>query len=76
MRLTITGEYSYFKLPEKLIKDATGHYTEFDIYTTFNLTNNLGAQAGYRKSDVGVSVTNVHGSAKLSGLYFGGVMRF
>jgi len=73
---SVTAEYTYFKLPASLIKDTDAHYTEYDIYTTFNVTNNLGAQAGDRKSDVGVSVTAVHGSATLSGLYFGGVVRF
>lgn len=73
---SVTGEYTYFKLPASLIKDAAGHYTEFDIYTTFNLTNNLGAQAGYRKVNIGVTVSNVFGSAKLNGPYVGGVVRF
>ena len=73
---SITGEYTYFKLPANLVKNTIGHYTEYDVYTTFNVTNNLGAQAGYRKVDVGVSVTNVQGTAVLSGPYFGGVVRF
>ncbi|MCX6539056.1 MAG: YfaZ family outer membrane protein [Acidobacteria bacterium] len=73
---SITGEYTYFKLPSSLVKDTIAHYTEYDFYTTFNVTNNLGAQAGYRKINIGVTVTNVHGSAMLSGPYFGGVVRF
>ena len=73
---SVTGEYTYFKLPSSLIKDVSGHYTEYDVYATFNLTNNVGAQAGYRKIDVGVTATNVSGSAILKGPYFGGVLRF
>ncbi|MEI6669308.1 MAG: hypothetical protein WCP29_14235 [Acidobacteriota bacterium] len=74
--ISITGEYTYFKLPTSVVKDITGHYTEYDVYSTINVTNNLGAQAGIRKIDVGVSVTNVTGSAAFSGPYFGGVVRF
>lgn len=74
--VSITAEYSYFKLPSSLIKDTTAHYTEYDIYATYNLTNNLGVQGGYRKIDIGVAVTNVTGAAKLSGMHFGGVVRF
>jgi len=73
---SITAEYTYFKLPSSLFKDTTAHYTEYDVFATLNVTNNLGAQAGYRKIDVGVTVTNVSGAAKLSGPYFGGVLRF
>lgn len=73
---SITAEYMYFKLPSKLIEDTRGHYNEYDVYATYNVTNNVGAQIGYRKIDVGVTHINVDGSAKLSGLYFGGVVRF
>lgn len=75
-RFSVTGEYTVFKLPASLLKDVNAHYTEFDIYGTYNVTNNFGAQAGYRKIDASVSVTNVSGSAKLTGPYFGGVVRF
>jgi hypothetical protein len=79
--LSVTGEYSYFKLPSSLIKDTTAHYTEYDICATYNVTDNFGAQAGYRKIDVAVTVDNVknsavQGAAMLNGLYFGGVVRF
>jgi hypothetical protein len=78
---SVTGEYSIFKLPSSILKDVDAHYTEFDVYATYNLTNNIGAQVGYRNIDVGVTVDNVkdstvHGAAKLNGLYFGGVLRF
>lgn len=73
---SVTGEYTFFKLPSSVFKDIDAHYTEYDIFAAFNFTNNVGAQAGYRKIDVGVTVTNVHGSATLSGPYFGGVVRF
>lgn len=73
---SVTGEYTIFKLPGNVFKDIDAHYTEFDIYATYNFTNNFGAQAGYRRIDVWVTVTNVHGSALLSGPYFGGVARF
>jgi len=73
---SVTGEYTVFKMPGNLFKDLDAHYTEFDVYGTYNFTNNFGAQAGYRRIDVWFSETNVHGSALLDGLYFGGVARF
>jgi len=84
--LSVTAEYTYFKLPSKLVKNTDAHYTEYDIYATYNITKNIGAQAGYRKIDIGVTVDNlqaagvnaaaVQGAAKLKGPYFGAVVRF
>jgi hypothetical protein len=35
-------------LPDKLIRDSSGHYIDVDIYGTINFTNDFGAQIGYR----------------------------
>ena len=74
--LSITGEYSYFQMPSFIAKNIKGSYTEFDVYATYNITNNVGAQAGFRKIDVHVDVDPVFGQSLQSGTYFGGVVRF
>jgi hypothetical protein len=74
--ISITVDISGFKLPEKLIKDSTGHYIDVDVYGTLNFTNNFGAQFGYRSFDVGYVVTHDTGSFKLKGLYLGAVARY
>ena len=74
--ISVTVDISGFKLPEKLIKDSTGHYIDVDVYGTLNFTKNFGAQFGYRSFDVGYVVTHDTGSFKLKGLYLGAVARY
>lgn len=74
--ISITGEVTGFKLPENLIKDATGHYVDVDFYGTINFTENIGAQMGYRSFDLGYLVKTDTGNFKLKGLYFGVVARY
>jgi hypothetical protein len=73
---SVTGEVAYFKLPETLIKDVRGHYIDWDVSATWNLTNNFGAVGGYRKIDVEMNGTTVRGAAVFTGVYFGGVVRY
>ena len=75
---SITGEFTFFKLPEKALnsEDYSGKYYDFDLYGTVNFTNNLGAQLGYRSFDVFYKVKKDNGTMKLKGVYFGGVARF
>ena len=76
--ISITGEFTFFKLPEKALnsEDYSGKYYDFDLYGTVNFTNNLGAQLGYRSFDVFYKVKKDNGTMKLKGVYFGGVARF
>jgi hypothetical protein len=86
--ISVTGEFSGMTLPEKLIKDNTGHYFDLDIYGTLNFTNNIGVQLGYRRFDVGYDLndsiqsscpnaTGVNaGCFKLQGMFFGVVARY
>jgi len=73
---SITGEFTGFKIPESIDEDYQGHYYDWDVYATLNLTRNLGAQLGYRSLDIAYLAKQDRGNAKLSGLYFGGVVRF
>jgi len=72
--ISITGEFTFFKLPE--IDGNSGRYFDFDLYGTVNFTDNVGAQGGYRSFDVIYKVENDNGDLQLKGLYFGGVVRF
>jgi hypothetical protein len=74
--ISVTGEFSGFRLPESINEDYRAKYYDFDLYGTVNFTDNFGAQAGYRSFDVFYHVDEDEGQLKLKGLYFGGLIRF
>jgi hypothetical protein len=74
--LAIGGEISFFRAPDNLSDSYDGKYTDFDIYSTLNFTENVGATAGYRSVDVFYEADNDAGALKFKGLYFAGVVRF
>ena len=76
--ISITGEFSFFKLPEKALNSDqySGKYYDFDLYGTVNFSDHLGAQLGYRSFDAYYKVKQDTGTLKLKGIYFGGVVRF
>jgi len=74
--ISITGEFTGFKLPEGIDESYRARYYDFDLYGTVNFTDNAGAQLGYRSFDVFYRVDGDEGALVLKGLYFGGVLRF
>jgi hypothetical protein len=76
--ISITGEFSFFKLPEQALDsdDYSAKYYDFDLYGTVNFSDHFGAQLGYRSFDVFYKVEQDLGTLKLKGMYFGGVARF
>ena len=74
--ISITGEFSAFKLPGSVDDDYRGNYFDFDLYGTVNFSDNFGAQLGYRSLDVFYQVDTDEGDMVLRGWYFGGVLRF
>jgi hypothetical protein len=74
--VSITGELTGIKVPDSISKDFKAHYADLDIYSTLNVTRNIGAQLGYRSFDVGYLVERDTGSFTLKGLYFGVVARY
>ena len=74
--ISITGEFSGFKLPSSIDEDYRADYFDFDLYGTVNFTEHVGAQAGYRRLTVFYRIDEDEGDLKLKGLYFGGVVRF
>ncbi len=73
-RVSITGELTGMKLPD--IEDYKGSLFDLDIYGTFNITHNFGAQLGYRTLDASYTAEQDTGSLELRGLYVTGVARF
>ena len=74
-RAAITFELSGIKTP--LIDDKyEAKYIDWDLYGTFNLTNNFGVTGGYRVMDVMFLADKDGGEMTLKGLYFGGLVRF
>jgi hypothetical protein len=73
---SITAEFTGFKLPSSIDENYQAHYYDWDVYGTVNVTNNFGAQVGYRSLSLGYVAKTDRGDATLAGLYFGGVARF
>jgi hypothetical protein len=73
--LAVGGEFSFFRLPGDF-EDYDGKYTDWDIYSTVNFTNNVGATVGYRSVDVFYNSKLDTGALKFSGFHFTGVVRF
>jgi len=74
--ISLTGEFSGFKLPESINEDYKGKFFDFDIYGTVNFSDNFGAQLGYRSFEVNYKVETDEGEFSLRGPYLGGVVRF
>ncbi len=73
--LSITAEASGFKLPD-FSEDYEADYLDIDVYGTFNFTNNLGLQAGYRRITTFLRVETDTGDLRFNGIWLGGVVRF
>jgi hypothetical protein len=73
--VSITGEFSAFKLPD-IEEDYAGNFYDFDLYGTVNFNDHAGVQLGYRSFSVFYRVDLDEGDLQMKGLYFGGVLRF
>lgn len=76
--VSITGEVSFFKVPENLGEqlNGEGRYLDYDFYATYNFTRNAGAQFGRRSIDVQYRKDLDSGTLNFTGWYFGGVIRY
>jgi hypothetical protein len=74
--VSITGEFSAFKIPDSIDSRYNAHYVDLDIYGTLNVTNNIGVKGGYRARDVGYLIKSDSGAFTLKGIYFGAVVRY
>lgn len=81
---SITTEFTGFKLPGfigKKINDAVNDdfdakMYDFDLYGTVSFSRYLGAQGGYRRVTASYLIDPDSGDLKMSGMYFGGLLRF
>lgn len=74
--VSITGEFTGFKVPDRLSEEFEARLYDFDIYATISFGRNLGVQGGYRSLTAEYLVDEDAGELKLKGPYFGGVLRF
>lgn len=74
--ISITGELSGVFVPKNESLNFNGHYADFDLYGTVNISRNFGGQFGYRSFDVEATINDDLGAFTLKGLYFGGVIRY
>lgn len=73
--LSITGEISFFNLPENGGYAAT--HVDLDFYATINFARWVGAQLGYHHFDITYTLEDDDtGDVKLNGLYVAGVLRY
>ena len=74
--VSITGEFTMFKLPDSINEDYRARFYDFDLYGTVNFNDHVGVQGGYRSLTVFYKIETDTGDLKMKGLYFGGVVRF
>lgn len=74
--VSITGEFTGFKLPESFNQQFVVEFWDFDLYGTVNIGRHLGVQGGYRSIDAEYLVDQDVGQLNLKGPYLGGVVRF
>jgi hypothetical protein len=74
--VSITGEVTFFKVPENLNENYGGRYLDYDFYTTTNFDRNFGVQAGLRSVEVLYDIDLDSGDLRFKGWYFAGVLRF
>ena len=76
--VSITGEVSFFKVPDNLGEQfgGGGRYFDYDFYGTFNFNRFVAAQIGLRSVDVEYFQDLDSGNLRFTGWYFGGVIRY
>jgi hypothetical protein len=76
--VSITGEVSFFKVPENLAEqlDGGGRYLDYDFYGTFNFNRYVGAQFGLKSIDVEYRKDLDAGILNFNSWYFGGTIRY
>lgn len=72
----ITGISLPKALADRIEPSARAHYVDVDVTGTWNFTNNVGAQVGYRSLDMGYTFKADSGAFTFKGIYFGAVARY
>ena len=74
--VSITAEFTGFKLPDTISEEFEGKQFDFEIYGTVSFGRYAGAQVGYRSIIAEYLDEDDAGDLKLQGPYFGGLVRF
>ena len=74
--VSITAEFTGFKVPDSFTDELDAKIFDFDIYATINFGRSVGVQGGYRSIVAEYLVDDDAGDFKLKGWYFGGLLRF
>jgi len=74
--LAINFELSGLKVPEDIDPKYQGKWLEWDLNGTFNVTNNVGVQVGWRRTNTFVKIEDDLGDLKFNGLWFGAALRY
>lgn len=72
---SVTFELTGIKIP-RIDDKYEARYIDWDLYGTYNITNNFGATAGYRVMDVMFLADRDGGEMTLRGFYIGAIARF
>lgn len=74
-RLSLTGEVTFFGVPDSADRHFGGHIADVDLSATWNFSRHLGAQAGFRDIDINHLGEWNTATFSLKGAYFGVVVR-
>ena len=74
--VSITAEVTGLMFPKSLLPNIEANYFDWDIYGTFNVTNNAGIQVGWRRLTTFLNVEHDTADMKFQGMWWGGTIRF
>jgi len=75
-KLSLTGEITFFGVPDRADGHYGGHYTDVDVHGTLNVTRRIGAQVGFRDLDINHLGAFDSATFRLKGIYAGAVLRY
>jgi hypothetical protein len=73
--LAVNFEVTGFHLPD-IDPQYEANYYDWDIHGTFNLTNYVGIQVGWRRMTTFLTFESDHGDLKFQGMWFGATVRY
>jgi hypothetical protein len=75
-RLSLTGEATFFGVPDRPDGHYGGHVADVDVSAVWNLTRPLGAQFGFRMIDIDHLGEWNTATFRLKGVYVGALVRY
>ncbi len=72
---SITAQISGIKFPD-VSPDYKGSYSDLNIYGTYNITNYVGVQGGWKRVTTNVLIKKDSGDTAFKGIWFGAVVRY